>query len=472
MKFIAQNGYAQDVGTQVLTDGKATCTYADLPDAFAAVGSDFEQRGIDPDVCLAFECDNSVLSAVVLLFLLESGFDFLLIPKRAGGGIHAVRIPPFCEYTLATSSGRFTGLDNPDFVNLAPNSAYQGGSRRVAEPQLYVRTSGSTGAPKLAVHSHSGLRQNALNCIERLQAQSTDRVAIPVPLYHMYGLGAAFLPALAVGASIDLQEGANVIGYIAREREFQPTRAFLTPTFCQSLLRGRRSPRAYELTVTAGDRHRGDTFDRYEARYGPIVQLYGSTELGAIAAASPDDAAGARAHAVGKPLPDVEVRCRRTSPAVDGDRGGDTGELGELGEVSCRHPYGFCGYADENGALRDGTARRVDDWFPMHDLGRIGPDGRLQVWGRSDHAVNRSGILVMFADIEAAIMTVPGIEVAVVVASGESDYGSGIAAFCVPDCRRPNGCERHFCGVSRANAPARGPRPDPRGGGGTPPSDG
>jgi acyl-CoA synthetase (AMP-forming)/AMP-acid ligase II len=184
--------------------------------------------------------------------------------------------------------------------------------------------------------------------------------------------------------------------------------------------------------VTAGDRLRGDTFDRYEDRYGPLVQLYGSTELGAIAAASPDDPAGARAHSVGKPLGDVEVRVGQRATAMDGGGEEEASETGVLGELWCRHPYGFSGYADECGALRDGAPRRADDWFPMHDLGRLGPDGRLQVQGRSDHAVNRSGMLVMFADIEAAIMGLPGIEVAVVVTSGESDYGTGIAVFCVP----------------------------------------
>ncbi len=430
MRFIAQSLTTNSVETNVLTDGKGTCNYAALAKVFDGMRTQLQSRDIDRDVCLAFECGNSLLSAIILLFLLEEGHDFFLMPAgNQGCKSVPVAVPPFCAYRLAPSQEQFTEVEDSDHLNLTANAAYRKGDQG-SEPRLYVRTSGSTGTPKLAVHTHRSLRQNARNCLERLQMESTDRVAIPVPLSHMYGLGAAFLPAVAVGASIDLQHGANLMTYIARERDFQPNRAFVTPTFCESLVRGRKVTRPYKLTVTAGDRLRGDTFDNYESRYGPLVQLYGSTELGAIAAASPDDPAEVRALTVGRPLADVEVRLQEISDGVDAP-GEDPSENGQTGELWCRHAHGFLGYADEGGELRPGTQLLAGGWFPMHDLGRIGPDGRIQVRGRSDHAVNRSGLLVLFADIEATMMTVPGIDKAVVVASGESDYGAGLAAFCI-----------------------------------------
>ncbi len=429
MKFIAQRPTDPDAEMHALTDGTDTCTYAAMPDVFASLRARFEERGIPRDVCLAFECDNSLPSALILLFLLEEGHDFLLLPKPQRGCRAApIEDLSFCAYRMAASEQQFTGFKASDSLEMTPNPGYRGSHGGGNDPRLYVRTSGSTGTPKLAVHTHRALRQNARNCIERFQVQSTDRVAIPVPLSHMYGLGAAFLPAVAVAASIDLQNGANVFVFIARERDFQPNRAFLTPTFCDSLLKGRRSPRPYELTVTAGDRLRGDTFATYEARYGPLVQLYGSTELGAVAASSPDDPADARAQTVGRPLADVEVRLEPLPPQ-DGMDGHS--EANDIGELWCRHAHGFDGYADEDGVLRDAQVV-AGDWFPMHDLGRIGPDGRIQVRGRSDHAVKRSGLLVLFADIEASIRTIPGIDTAVVVLSGESAYGAGLAAFCIP----------------------------------------
>ncbi|MFM5899570.1 MAG: AMP-binding protein, partial [Dolichospermum sp.] len=79
------------------------------------------------------------------------------------------------------------------------------------EKKLYIRTSGSTGNPKIVVHSHEQVLKHALNCLERLTLSPNDRIAIPVPLYHLYGLGAAFLPSVAVGATIDLQKSANLL---------------------------------------------------------------------------------------------------------------------------------------------------------------------------------------------------------------------------------------------------------------------
>jgi acyl-CoA synthetase (AMP-forming)/AMP-acid ligase II len=75
-----------------------------------------------------------------------------------------------------------------------------------ASPKIYLQTSESTGNPKMATHLHTKLMGNAFNCVERLGLTSEDRIAIPVPIFHMYGLAAAFLPGVVVGASIDLQK--------------------------------------------------------------------------------------------------------------------------------------------------------------------------------------------------------------------------------------------------------------------------
>jgi acyl-coenzyme A synthetase/AMP-(fatty) acid ligase len=55
-----------------------------------------------------------------------------------------------------------------------------------ASPKIYLQTSGSTGSPKMAAHLHTKLMGNAFNCVERLGLTSEDRIAIPVPIFHMY----------------------------------------------------------------------------------------------------------------------------------------------------------------------------------------------------------------------------------------------------------------------------------------------
>jgi acyl-CoA synthetase (AMP-forming)/AMP-acid ligase II len=271
------------------------------------------------------------------------------------------------------------------------------------------------------MHRHERFFENVQRCRARLQLTASDRVAIPVPLFHMYGLGAGFLPSLSAGASVDLQKGANLLRYIQREQAFNPNVAFLTPIFCEMLLKGRHSTRPYRMTVAAGDRVRPHTLTAYEEQFGCLVKLYGSTEMGVMAAASPTDSLEIRSGSVGLPLEGTTFRLAPPPTEVPP-------ELEGLGELWCHNPYGFEGYLDREGTpLVDGS-----EDFRTKDFGQISPDGRITVVGRCDYSVNRDGLLVFFADIERAIESLDSVEMSVVVAKGESSRGKGLVAYCVP----------------------------------------
>jgi acyl-CoA synthetase (AMP-forming)/AMP-acid ligase II len=409
-----------------LTDGQLTCTYQEMPEIFARIQYFFSDRQINLEEGLVFECDNSVPSALLLLFLLETGYSFLLIPKISNDGDSGQSIPKFFRYHIRTTNvnGKETAYLNPkEFLYLVENEKWGGSEITNTKQKLYLRTSGSTGSPKMAVHSHTALQGNILNCVQRLHINSDDRIAIPVPLFHMYGLGAAFLPAVAAGASIDLQKGANILRYLQREKAFNPNVVFMTPVFAEILLKGRRSSRPYRLTVTAGDRLRGNTFAKYESLFGCLVQLYGSTEMGAIAAASPDEPNEVRAKTVGQPMQNVQMRLEKGAD-------GYADEMG-VGELWCHHQYGFEGYVDENGEPVNLAQSYRDGWFRTKDFGRIEADNNIEVLGRCDHSVNRDGLLVFFADVEKSIETIEGVESAVVISKGESQRGKKLLAYCV-----------------------------------------
>lgn len=425
MKFIGKlTNNSISAQTNVLTDGQLTCAYQEMPEIFARIQNVFAERDINIEEGLAFECDNSVPSALVLLFLLETGYSFLLLPKINNDKDIEQSIPKFCRYHIKTININDKEiLQNPkEFLSIIENDTWSE-KPKIANlnQKLFLRTSGSTGSPKMAVHSHTALQGNISNCVQRLHINSDDRIAIPVPLFHMYGLGAAFLPAVAVCASIDLQKGANILRYLQREKAFNPNVVFMTPVFAEILLKGRRSSRPYRLTVTAGDRIRGNTFAKYESLFGCLVQLYGSTEMGAIAAASPDIPNEMRAKTVGKPMQDVQMRLEKGTSGYDDDTG--------IGELWCHHQYGFEGYVDENGEPVNLAHR--DGWFRTKDFGRIEANNNIEVLGRCDHSVNRDGLLVFFADVEKAIETIEGVESAVVISKGESQRGKKLLAYCV-----------------------------------------
>ena len=422
MKFISEK-----LSNQVLTDGQLTCSYKDIEDIFKAIQGFLASQGVTTEFAVVLECENSLAVAVVLLSLLEEGYSVLLLPRSqepTTASSFASDIPHFCHYKLVVENivTEIEELQDPHpWLKIAQNdspSAYKPDRER---PKLYMRTSGSTGKPKITVHSHENLKQNILNCVQRLNITKEDRIAIPVPLYHMYGLGAAFLPGVAAGAGIDLQKGANLLRYLQRERVFDPNVAFMTPIFCETLNKGRRSARPYRLTVTAGDRLRPNTLAKYESRFGCLVQLYGSTEMGAIAAGSPHDPQEIRATTVGKPLNNVKMRLQ-DDETIPEDRK-------DVGKLWCQHQYGFEGYLDESG--NDIPLDDNEGWFSTKDLGKITSNGEIEVLGRFDFSINRDGLLVFFSDVEKVVNTISGVESAVVVSGAEGTRGKELVAYCI-----------------------------------------
>ena len=414
----------------ILTDGMRECTYQQIPDIFDGIQKYFEESFVGTEDCLALVCENSLSSALVLLYLLERGYSFLLLAKVVCDVQDKnLTLPRFCRYRVVVGGllgdGRDIDLRCPkEFLRVDNNEGWSGILQQAnpVSPKVYLRTSGSTGNPKMVVHTHAKLMRNSLSCVHRLGLEGVDRIAIPVPLTHMYGLGAAFLPGVAVGASIDLQMNANLLRYLQREKSFKPNITFITPAFCETLLKARTSPRSYKLTIVAGDRLKEDTFTLYQSRFGCVVKLYGCTEMGAIAASNPEEPMVVRSQTVGKPMSGVQMSVRV-------DMGESLEGIEGFGELWCQHEYGFEGYVDDNEYPT--LQNNHDDWFRTKDFGRVWADGHLEVLGRCDHSVNRDGLLVFFSVVERAIESIEGIESVVVVSKGENQRGKGLVAYCV-----------------------------------------
>ncbi|MCP4702037.1 MAG: long-chain fatty acid--CoA ligase [Gammaproteobacteria bacterium] len=418
MKFTGSQAEERQIAGNILTDGLFSIPYRRIPACFEQFSRLFAENGIEPGGGFIVEAENTLPAALTLLYLLENACSVLPVP---GGGLNGEGLPVFCRYALIA---RTLDKDDPEalnparFLRIRKNPDWEAGGSIHSPPKLMMRTSGSTGTPKMAVHTHACLHGNALNCVHRFGLCHADRVAIPAPIYHMYGLGAAFLPGVMSGATMDIQKSANLLKFIQRESAFDPNVAFMTPSFCNTLLKARKSKRPYRLSVTAGDRFRADSFERYEAAFGPLVQLYGSTELGAIAAADPDLPLEVRRRTTGLPMPDVEFRLQA--------------QAGEEGELWCKRTYGFEGYVNLRGdPVVLAAADYADGWFRTKDIAKLDPQGYLEILGRSDHSVNRDGLLLFFAELEKTIETMEQVEAVAVVAGGETERGKELIACCV-----------------------------------------
>jgi len=410
---------------QTLGDGHLTCSYSRLPEIFEQLDVFFEAQNFSSNTCFALQFDNTLPGALVLLYLLARERQLFLAPKPQKQNALSLT-PKFCRYILSLKpdipltelsqlSSALQFQEHPEYIDERALPVVDGG-------RLYLKTSGSMGVSKIVVHDFEALIGNVQNCVPRFRLSVKDRVLIPVPVFHMYGLGAGLLPALLAGSNIELLDKANILKYIQVEKRFDPTAAFLTPTLCNMLLQGKRSDRAYRLVVTAGDKMRPEIFKAFAARFGGLVNLYGSTELGALITSDLDDSADIRAAYAGKPMPGVHVKL---APLQD-----DVENAEDVGELQLSYAYSFNYYLDGNGKTR--LQREVADWFATGDLARQHEGGYVELLGRAGLSVNRRGYLVMFSDVEQRLESLNGVEKVIMVSTHEeTTNGKRLVAFCL-----------------------------------------
>lgn len=418
------------VGDRVMTDGRYTVSYAETAGLLDQLDRRFARNGATKRHPVALECSQTVAGALALLYLMSREHDVVLLPQLGQSAKEAGTprfIPSFCSHVITAPAARAQNAESPlDGIEVAAHEAFAE-EPAVAElrgPDLYLRTSGSTGIPKLTRMSHQKWLNNALGCVERWQLTADDRLSVPVPIFHSYGFGAAFLPGLLAGAAMDLGSGGNILRYLEREERFEPNVAFLTPALCEMFLTVRKAPRPYRLAVTAGDKIKRETMAAFEPRFGPLLNLYGSAEMGAVSSAAPQDPPEKRLGTAGYPLPDIELRIEEA-----GDEPGPA--AGEAsGRLQCRQANGSDGYLIQEGRWRF-EPRGEEEWFETGDRARIRADGYVEILGRSGLSVKRDGLLVVFADVETAVEKVEGIQRAVVVVAGESRRGPRLVAVCL-----------------------------------------
>jgi acyl-coenzyme A synthetase/AMP-(fatty) acid ligase/chorismate-pyruvate lyase len=417
----------------VLSDPRCEVRYPECVGHLESIQAFISGAGVQAGDCLAVVLSNSVVSALTLLALLDAGYSFVVLPthwRGVGTTGDGLKIPSFCRWMVELSGAPDApaGIGDPSsFLKVvqAPEYQAQKGFANRRSARVYLATSGSLGPAKLAVHTYGRLRGNVLRCLERLRLDSSSRIALPVPIYHMYGLAAAFLPGIAGGSSIDLQANANLVKFLERESSFVPNVAFVTPVFCRLLTKGRRQARSYRFIVSAGDRISDATIDASEALHGPLINLYGTTEMGAISIGDRESKTELRARAVGQPLPGVAFRF------VDCDSQPPAGAPGPSGELQIQHAYGFEGYVDANGSAIRPPSKFDGDWFCTGDLVAVGPENTLIVQGRVDLSVNRDGLLVALAEVEDRVRSIAEVEEVAVTSHEASSRGAALIAFCV-----------------------------------------
>src|SRR2546428_1274599 len=291
-------------------------------------------------------------------------------------------------------------------------------------------TSGTTGNPKGATLTHYNILNNARSVADVLRYTNEDRICIPVPLYHCFGMGIGNLGCVASGATMvypaELFDPLATLETIAAER---CTSIYGVPTMFIAQL---EHPRFAEVDLTslrtgimAGAPCPIEVMKRVisEMHASEVCIAYGMTETApASFLTRPDDSVERRVSTVGTVLPHVEAKI--VDPAT-----GQTAPIGAPGEVCTRGYLVMRGYWENPEAT--GQAVDPDGWMHTGDLGTLDKEGYLNIVGRIKDMVIRGGENLYPAEIEDALFQHPAVASAQVIGVPDERMGEELMAWII-----------------------------------------
>jgi fatty-acyl-CoA synthase len=324
-------------------------------------------------------------------------------------------------------------LGGPDWEELVDAAVDQDALRaRMAsltfdDPINIQYTSGTTGSPKGATLSHHNILNNGYFVGELLGYEEADRVCLPVPFYHCFGMVLGNLACTAHGACIVIPAPAfdaeATLRAVARER---CTSLYGVPTMFIAMLDAPgladHDLSSLRTGIMAGSPCPLDVMTQVIERMhmDEVSICYGMTETSPVSTQTRrDDPLELRVGTVGRPAPHVEVKV--TDPVS-----GAVVPRGEPGELCTRGYSVMLGYWDDS----ERTAEAVDAsrWMHTGDLATMDADGYVSIVGRIKDMVIRGGENVYPREVEDFLRTHPDVVDVQVVGVPDDRYGEQLCA--------------------------------------------
>ncbi len=269
---------------------------------------------------------------------------------------------------------------------------------------LLVYTSGTTGAPKAAMHTRQGLQANVLAAVAAQGLDAQSRVLAVLPMFHVGGLCIQTLPALAVGAQVSIHPRFEAEAWFDAVAQWRPTTTLLVPAVMRALIEHPRWAQA-DLSslqfINSGSQIVPlALIQAFHDRGIPVAQVYGATETGPVSIVLPPGEAMAHAGMAGRAALGVQVR------------------LLADGEICLKAPQLMRAYhrSAEPGFDSEG-------WFHTGDLARLHDNGLYEVVGRSKELIISGGENIHPAEIEQLAAALPGVAQCAVVGVADVRWG-------------------------------------------------
>jgi long-chain acyl-CoA synthetase len=440
-------------------EGEHRWTWSELAQTVADLAAGLVAAGLRPDDRLGLQAPTTAEFVAVYLAALQAGL--VVVPVNPGYTV------PELEHILTDSGARMlvtssvatvaaaerlsqshpqlsqivvaarSGADGlPTVAELlaagrsAPAGPPEGLDRSGEQLAVLLYTSGTSGRPKGAMLPVRALLANLAQVadLRPVPVSARDRIFLPLPLFHVFGLNAGLGMALYFGAGVVLAPKFDPAASLRSLREEQITVAIGAPL--QFALWAGQPDLAdgfagVRFALSGSAPLSAELVARYEAVGVPLYEGYGLTEAAPVITlnltpAGPDSWADPKPGSVGRPLPGVEVRL------VDSD--GEEVEVGDLGFLEVRGANLFLGYWPDSS---DGPAE--DGWFATGDLAVADDDGDYYLVGRRSDLVLVNGFNVYPAEVEAVFSKLAGVAEIAVLGVTESETIESIVAYVVPE---------------------------------------
>jgi fatty-acyl-CoA synthase len=302
------------------------------------------------------------------------------------------------------------------------------GQRNPDDPINIQYTSGTTGFPKGATLTHRNILNNGYFVGELQRLTEQDRMCIPVPFYHCFGMVMGNLACTSHGATMvipsDGFDAARTLEAVSQER---CTALYGVPTMFIAEL-AHEDFAKFDLSslrtgVMAGAPCPVAVMKQCIERMQltEVTICYGMTETSPVSTQTlPEDSLAHRTETVGRAHPHVDIRIAHPET-------GETLPRGETGEFCTRGYSVMSGYWEETVK----TTEAIDEagWMHTGDLAVMGPDGYVQIVGRIKDMVIRGGENIYPREIEEFLYTHPEIEEVQVIGVPDKVYGEQLMAW-------------------------------------------
>jgi oxalate---CoA ligase len=328
---------------------------------------------------------------------------------RSVGVFRALTTAPTPFGVTLKQVGRVPSSSRPSDDDVSPQSS-----------ALLLRSSGTTGIPKLIPVTHRNLLEMASKMRAWFGLSLEDRCACMLPLCYAQGFKSALVVPLLLGGSVALPSARNSEDLTGWMSDLQPTWFSAGPTLLQAVLRKLRAARggiehSLRFILSSSAYLPEAVRAELETILGvPVLEFYGLSEAG-LMAANPAPPA--------KRKPGTAGLIAANELAIK-DQSGNLLPSGAIGEIVVHGPSVTPGYVNDEDASATGFQ---NGWLHTGDLGCVDSEGFLTLVGRTKEMINRGGEKISPYEIEKALLLHPSVQEAAAFAVPHPRLGENVA---------------------------------------------